>query len=112
MKFILTESKLSKAIETHFNKNIESYGFDWVDKIEVNVVSTSFVGWNEEFPIYEYSIYFKDDEIPTYEIQSELFDKISTYHSLIFGDGESKTYFSTKSVLPDGRIKSFPLIFR
>lgn len=110
MKFIITESKLVNAVENLLNKQINSDKFNWVDKIDVKKSSTNFVGWKESYPVNNYIIYFKEGETPSYEIQSQLFDKISLYHSLIFnreGD-ENRTYFSTSSVLPDGKTSSFP----
>ena len=110
MKFIITESKLVKAVENLLNKQIKSDKFNWVDKIDVEEGSTTFVGWNEEFPLYKFIIYFKEGKSPSYEVQSELFDKISLYHKLIFNNDSDKpkSFFSTSSVLPDGKTSSFP----
>jgi len=112
MKFIITESKLVNAIENVLNKQIKSDKFNWVDNIDVKKSSTNFVGWKEAYPVNNYIIYFKEGETPSYEIQSKLFDRISTYHSLVFNndDNKIKTYFNTSSVLPDGKTSSFPHI--
>lgn len=108
MKFIITESKLTNVIETYLNNLIKSNKFDWVDKIDINLDSTLNSGWKEDYPLYNYTIYFKDVEIPSYDAQSNLFDNISFSQKFIFGGLGTKAYFTTKSVLPDGKISSFP----
>ena len=111
MKFVLTESKIANSIEKFFKKKIESEKFNWVDKVEVEVSTTSFAGWKDDFPLYTYIVYFKDFIPPSYYIQAELFSEISSFHSLIYGaNSENKGFFTTKGVLTNGRTVSFPYI--
>ena len=109
MKFVLTESKITRYVEKFFGNKIKSEKFNWVDKVEVELSATSFAGWKEDFPLYTYIVYFKDFIPPSYESQSELFDEISSFHSLIYGaNSENRGFFSTKGVLTNGRNVGFP----
>jgi len=112
MKFIITESEISNAIEHYFNKLIKSDEYHWVDYIEAYVGTTEDVGWRaaDIYPYYLFTIHFKNGHKPEYESQNRLYERLSDFISFLNSEN-NPVYFSTKSVLFDGETKSFPYWF-
>jgi hypothetical protein len=114
----MTEKKY-KTYSKLLNKLTEK--FDWVSKIDVKLSSTAEAGgWrNEESkPLLIVSVYFKNYQKIRMITQFELFDEISFIHDMFFphltGDpsiysDNVTTYFSVKSVFPNGKTDSFPI---
>jgi hypothetical protein len=114
MKFIISESDTKDIIQKTFNKIIKKDSFNWADSIDVELLSTTDMGWNkkDEMPLYNYIVNFKEGVIPENETQNELFDLISMYHGMIFNQNNKystpNAYFSVASRFPNGKIGSFP----
>jgi hypothetical protein len=117
-----TSNDIEKKYKTYsklLNKLTET--FDWVSKIDVKLSSTAEAGgWrNEESkPLLIVSVYFKNYQKIRMTTQFELFDEISFIHDMFFpqltGDpliysDNVTTYFSVKSVFPNGKTDSFPI---
>lgn len=108
MKFIISENKLSSSLEKALNNKIKNDEFHWVDKIEVIIDSTESSGWSIDAPLFVFKIHLKDDSKINYKSQSNLFDIISTFFKMV-RPKNIEVYFTTISVLPNGKTGSFPL---
>jgi hypothetical protein len=114
----MTEKKY-KTYSKLLNKLTEK--FDWVSKIDVKLSSTADAGgWigEESKPLLIVSVYFKNYQKIRMTTQFELFDEISFIHDMFFpqvtGDpriysDNVTTYFSVKSVFPNGKTGFFPI---
>ena len=114
----MTEKKY-KTYSKLLNKLTEK--FDWVSKIDVKLSSTADAGgWRgeESKPLLIVSVYFKNYQKIRMVTQFELFDEISFIHDMFFphltGDpsiysDNVTTYFSVKSVFPNGKTGFFPI---
>jgi hypothetical protein len=101
----MTEKKY-KTYSKHLNELTKE--FDWVSKIDVKLSSTADAGgWRgeESKPLLIVSVYFKNYQKIRMTTQFELFDEISFIHDMFF----PHTYFSVKSVFPNGKTDSFPI---
>jgi hypothetical protein len=113
--------KIYKTYSKHLNELTKE--FDWVSKIDVKLSSTADAGgWRDEEskPLLKVSVYFKNYQKIRMTTQFELFDEISFIHDMFFphltGDphiysdhsDNVTTYFSVKSVFPNGKTDSFP----
>ena len=111
MKYIITENKVTKVIQKYFDNLISNLEFSWADKIEVIPGTTEEDGWlgSDVKPKYTYVVYFKT--VPNPVTQLKLHEKIGYAHMMFFpldDNGKGTTYFSSRSVKPDGSIDSFP----
>jgi hypothetical protein len=125
LRFRIIKESTSNDIEKRYKTyskllNELTETFDWVSKIDVKLSSTAEAGgWrNEESkPLLKVSVYFKNYQKIRMTTQFELFDEISFIHDMFFpqvtGDpsiysDNVTTYFSVKSVFPNGKTDSFP----
>ena len=98
MKILITESQFKNILDDYFNKIIKSPEFNFVDHIEVIEGTTKIAKWKDFHvaPYYDYIVYVNDTPLVSSAL-SELYDKISDTHAILFPtkeDGTPRAYYS------------------